>query len=209
MARYTDADCRLCRRYGAKLYLKGNKCFTPRCPFAKRNERPPGDKLPRRRKVSDRGLQLREKQKARFAYGVMEAQFRRYYDRAIRMSGRTGENLVRLLETRLDNTVYRLGLADSRDQARQLVRHGHVAVSGRKLNIPSAQVKVGDAIGWTERGVRSAFYKDRLAVIESKSVPHWLDLDRQTLTGRVVALPERGDGDTTFDENVIVEYYSR
>src|SRR4051794_10925931 len=148
MARYTGPVCRLCRRYGEKLYLKGDRCFSPKCAFVKRPT-PPGQASQRRRKVSDRGLQLREKQRARVSYGLLERQFRGYYNEALRKTGVTGELLVRTLESRLDNIVYRLGLADSRKQARQLVRHGHISLNDRQTDIPSAPVKVGDNGGLT------------------------------------------------------------
>lgn len=208
MARYTGPDCRICRRHGEKLFLKGERCMGPKCAIERRNY-PPGPRSARRRKVSDRGLQLREKQKARFAYGVLERQFRRYYEEAARRPGVTGENLVRLLEMRLDNVVHRLGWADSRDQARQIVRHGHIALNGRKTDIPSAQVKVGDTISWTPRGRNTEYFKMRVARMSSVATPRWLSLDREAMTGRVIALPERADADRTFDESVIVEYYSR
>ncbi|MBE7519989.1 MAG: 30S ribosomal protein S4 [Thermoflexaceae bacterium] len=209
MARYTGPVCRLCRRHGEKLFLKGERCFTPRCSFDRRPN-PPGPRPARRRKVSDRGLQLREKQRARVAYGVLEKQFVRYYKEAISRPGVSGENLVRLLETRLDNIVYRLGLADSRAQARQIVRHGIVSVNGRKLDIPSAHLKEGDTVGFTPRGLRSEYVKLVQANIKSKNPPSWLSLDAAGLSGRVVGMPTIAQGEThVFNENVIIEYYSR
>lgn len=208
MARYIDADCRRCRRYGEKLYLKGEKCFTPKCPFEKRPY-PPGDRRFGRRRVSDRGLQLREKQRARYIYGVLERQFRRYYEEALRLPGVSGDNLLRLLEMRLDNVVYRLGWAESRDQARQIVSHGHIALNGRKTDIPSAQVKVGNVISWTARGQRSAYYRNAVDQVGSRSVPSWLALDEETFTGRVVALPQPSEIDALFNVRAIIEYYSR
>lgn len=208
MARYKDADCRICRRHGEKLFLKGTKCMGPKCTIERRPN-PPGDRPARRRKVSDRGLQLREKQKARFAYGVLERQFRRYYEEAARRPGVTGENLVRILESRLDNVVHRLGFADSRDQARQLVNHGHITLNGRKTDIPSARVKVGDVISFSERGRKTEYFKILQESMRNVSPPAWLSLDPATMSGRVLALPTRADGDKTFNENVIVEYYSR
>jgi small subunit ribosomal protein S4 len=208
MARYTGPDCRVCRRHGEKLFLKGERCMGPKCAIERRNQ-PPGPRSTRRRKVSDRGLQLREKQKARFAYGVLEKQFRIYYQEASRRPGVTGENLVRLLEQRLDNVVHRLGWADSRDQARQVVRHGHITLNGRKTDIPSAQVKVGDVIGWTPRGRSTEYFKVREAMAQSTATPGWLALDREQMVGRVTGIPARADADRTFDESVIVEYYSR
>jgi len=209
MARYTGPVCRLCRRHGEKLFLKGERCFTPKCSFERRPY-PPGQRTARRRKISDRGLQLREKQRARVTYGVLEKQFRRYYKEAIRRPGVSGENLVRLLESRLDNVVYRLGFADSRAQARQLVRHGHIAVNGRKLDIPSAQVKEGDVISFTPRGQRSGYFDIVKETIKSKTVPSWLQLDMANMTGKVIGPPEVVPGQThLFNENVIIEYYSR
>jgi len=180
----------------------------PKCAIERRNY-PPGPRSTRRRKVSDRGLQLREKQKARFAYGVLEKQFRIYYEEASRRPGVTGENLVRLLEQRLDNVVHRLGWADSRDQGRQVVRHGHIALNGRKTDIPSAQVKLGDVIGWTPGGRTTEYFKIRQDASRATATPGWLQLDREGMIGRVIAVPMRNDADRTFDESVIVEYYSR
>lgn len=209
MARYTDADCRICRRAGEKLFLKGEKCMGPKCTIERRPN-PPGPRPTRRRKVSDRGTQWREKQKARFAYGVLERQFRAYYEKALKQPGVTGEYLVRLLETRLDNVVMRLGFADSRDQARQIVNHGHIALNGRKTDIASAHVKVGDQIGFTERGRKTEYFKIVQESMRNRGQPpQWLTRDEAAMSGRVIALPTRMDGDKTFNENVIVEFYSR
>src|SRR5579884_3936098 len=208
MARYTGPDCRVCRRHGEKLFLKGERCMGPKCAIERRNY-PPGPRSTRRRKVSDRGLQLREKQKARYAYGVLERQFRLYYEEASRRPGVTGDYLVRLLEQRLDNVVHRLGWADSRDQARQIVRHGHISLNGRKTDIPSAQVKMGDVIGWTPGGRNTEYFKIRQDAIGSVAAPGWLQLDREAMTGRVIGAPARADADRTLDEAVIVEYYSK
>jgi small subunit ribosomal protein S4 len=209
MARYKDADCRICRRAGEKLFLKGEKCFGPKCTIEKRPN-PPGPRPARRRKVSDRGVQWREKQKARFAYGVLERQFRGYYERALKQPGVTGENLVRLLELRLDNVVMRLGFADSRDQARQIVNHGHITLNGRKTDIASAHVKIGDQIGWSERGRKTEYFKIVTESLKNRGQPPaWLARDDAAMTGRVLQLPTRIDGDKTFNENVIVEFYSR
>lgn len=208
MARYKDADCRICRRHGEKLFLKGSKCMT-NCTIEKRPN-PPGDhQTGRRRKISDRGLQLREKQKARFAYGVLERQFRRYYEEAVHKPGVTGENLVRILESRLDNVVNRLGFADSRDQARQVVNHGHISLNGRKTDIPSARVKIGDTITFTERGRKTEYYKILVEGMRNANPPQWLALDVAAMSGRVISMPGRADGDKTFNESVIVEFYSR
>ncbi len=208
MGRYTAAVCRLCRRSGEKLMLKGSRCLTPKCAMDRRNK-PPGPQLRRRRRVSDRGLQLREKQKARNTYGMMEKQFRQLFTQAEKQSGITGENLLVLLERRLDNVVYRLGFGDSRSQARQLVQHGHIVLSGRKTDIPSCLVKEGDTISWREGSTKTEYYKQLLQSIESKSVLSWLSLDRQNLVGQVLSLPTPDDTDAKFGGKTIVEYYSR
>jgi small subunit ribosomal protein S4 len=208
MARYTGAVCRLCRRYGEKLYLKGDRCFGPKCAFVRRPT-PPGMGSQRRRKVSDRGLQLREKQRARVFYGLLERQFRRYYEDALRRPGISGINLVQILESRLDNIVYRLGFADSRKQARQLVRHGHISLNGRKTDIPSAMTKVGDEIAFTARGRKSEYAKFLPEVLKSKQVSPWLSMDMAGLKGRVIGAPTIEDATSLFDPNVVVEFYSR
>jgi small subunit ribosomal protein S4 len=208
MARYTGAVCRLCRRSGEKLLLKGSRCFTPKCAMDKR-AKPPGQQSMRRRRVSDRGLQLREKQKARYTYGTMERQFRRAFALAEKQAGITGENLLVLLERRLDNVVYRLGFADSRSQARQLVRHGHILLNGRKTNIPSCLVKEGDTISWREGSRNNEYYKQLAQDIESKTVLSWLSLDRENLVGQVLSLPTPEEIDARFDGKAVVEYYSR
>ena len=210
MARYTGAVCRLCRRSGEKLFLKGARCFTPKCAVDKR-PKPPGQAGAgrRRRRVSDRGLQLREKQKARYSYGTLERQFRKIFLNAEKQAGITGENLLILLERRLDNVVYRLGFADSRQQARQLVQHGHIVLNGRITNIPSALVKEGDTIGWREGSTKTEYYKQLAEVIESKTVLNWLSLDRQNMVGQVLSLPTPEEVDARFDGKAIVEYYSR
>ena len=208
MGRYTAAVCRLCRRSGEKLMLKGSRCLTPKCAMDRRGK-PPGQQLRRRRRVSDRGLQLREKQKARNTYGMMERQFRQLFAQAERQSGITGENLLVLLERRLDNVVYRLGFGDSRPQARQLVQHGHIMLNGRKTDIPSCLVKEGDTISWREGSTKTEYYKQLLQNIESKSILSWLSLDRQSLVGQVLSLPTPDDTDVKFNGKTIVEYYSR
>ncbi len=210
MARYTGAVCRLCRRSGEKLFLKGSRCLTPKCAVDKR-PKPPGQQQTsrRRQKLSDRGLQLREKQKARYSYGTMERQFHKTFGQAEKQAGITGENLMVLLERRLDNVVYRLGFADSRPQARQLVRHGHILLNGRKTNIPSCLVKEEDTISWREGSTKTEYYKQLAESIESKAVMTWLNLDRQALVGRVLSLPTPEDIDARFDGKAIVEYYSR
>jgi small subunit ribosomal protein S4 len=208
MARYTGPVCRLCRRYGEKLYLKGDRCFSPKCAFTRRPT-PPGGGSQRRRKVSDRGLQLREKQRARVFYGLLERQFRGYYDEALRKTGVTGDTLVRTLESRLDNVIYRLGFSDSRKQGRQLVRHGHISLNGRKTDIPSAQVKVGDEVAFTPRGAKTEYAKTLQETIKSKQIAAWLSLDMAAMKGRMIGEPTLEHAEAFFDPNVIVEYYSR
>ena len=209
MARYTGPVCRICRRRGDKLYLKGERCYSPKCAFERRPN-PPGPRPARRRKVSDRGLQLREKQRARATYGVLERQFLRYYKEAVRRPGVSGLNLVRILESRLDNAVYRAGFADSRAQGRQIVRHGLITLNGRKTDIPSAQLRDGDVIGFTQRGARSEHYKVLQETIAAKTPPSWLVVDAGALTARVAGLLEVVPGEThRFNENVVIEYYSR
>ena len=207
MARYTAAICRLCRRSGEKLALKGSRCLTPKCALDRRGK-PSGRRLGRRR-LSDRGVQLREKQKARYTYGILERQFRRLFAQAERQSGITGENLLVLLERRLDSVVYRLGFADSRSQARQLVQHGHIMLNGRKTDIPSCLVKEGDTISWKETSTKTEYYQQLVQGIEGKSALSWLSLDRQNLVGQVLSLPTPDDIDAKFDAKTIVEYYSR
>jgi len=210
MARYTGPACRLCRRFEVKLMLKGERCPTPKCPLEKRNVPPGGRSLPRgRRRISDRGLQLREKQKVRFCYGVLERQFRRFFSKAKKGQGTTGDNLLILLEQRLDNVVYRLGFADSRAQARQIVRHGHIVVNGRKTDIPSFLVKSGDVIKWRDASTKTEYYKRVAEEIEEKFVPSWLSLDKESMTGRVLNLPGKDDIEAVFNAKAIVEYYSR
>jgi small subunit ribosomal protein S4 len=208
MARNTGPVCRLCRRLGDKLYLKGEKCFTPKCPFEKRPY-PPGQRSTRRRKVSDRGLQLREKQRGRAVYGILERQFQRYYQEAAKRHGVTGENLLRTLELRLDNLAYRLGFADSRAQARQIVLHAHISVNGRKSAIPSHVLKPNDTVAWTSRGRKSEYFKTVSEQITSKSIPSWLSLDAANMSGRILALPEVEEIGPKFNVSTIVEYYSR
>jgi small subunit ribosomal protein S4 len=210
MGRYTQANCRLCRRVGDKLMLKGDRCFTSKCALERRNV-PPGYKgiTKRRPKKSDRGLQLQEKQKARYTYGLFERQFRKFFAEAERLPGITGENLLILLERRLDNVVYRLGFANSRSQARQLVCHGHVLLNGHKTDIPSCLVKPGNVISWREGSTKTEYYKTLAQEIEGRTIPGWLSLDKQTLVGQVVNLPTAEDIEVKFDEKAIVEYYSR
>lgn len=208
MARYIGPICRLCHRVDEKLMLKGERCATPKCSMEKRTT-PPGRTSARRRKVSDYELRLREKQKAKYTYGVLEKQFRRLFAKAKEAPGMTTENLVQLLERRLDNVAYRLGFADSRNQARQLVRHGHISVNGRKVDIPSCLVKPGDVIAWRDRSSKTELYKKVSQEVEGKVIPGWLSLDKQNLSGRVLTLPTLSEIGAKFDSKMIVEYYSR
>ncbi len=208
MARYTESVCRLCRRQGIKLFLKGDKCFGPKCPVERRNYAP-GEHGQRRRKVSDYGVQLKEKQKIRNIYGVLERQFRKNFEEAERRSGITGENLLQLLETRLDNLVYRFGWATSRPQARQLVRHGHFKLNGRKTDIPSAQVKQGDTISIREESRDGEYFQTVVPSMAKKTIPRWLSLDPDGFSGRMLAVPSRDEIDTSVSEQLVVEYYSR
>jgi small subunit ribosomal protein S4 len=208
VARYTDADCKLCRREKIKLFLKGTKCETPKCPIEKRPF-PPGEHGRARTKETEYMMQLREKQKARRIYGVLERQFRNYYTEASNMKGITGENLLRLLESRLDNVLYRSGFALSRDQARQLVRHGHVEVNGKRLSIPSARVRLGDTITVAEKSRRMQPVLHAIAVNENRPPASWIEVDRDTMRATVRSLPERGDIDIPVQESAIVELYSK
>jgi small subunit ribosomal protein S4 len=207
MARYTGPVCRLCRRSGDKLFLKGMKCYT-KC-ILDRRPKPPGQHSHRRSKVSDRGLQLREKQKARWLYGVLERQFKKVFEEAERQPGVTGENLQVLLERRFDNIVYRLGFADSRAQARQLVRHGHIMLNEHKSDVPSQILKAGDIVSWKDNKTKTEYYKQLLENIKGKSVPGWLTLDREKLIAKVVSLPTPQDTEAKYEVKAIVEYYSR
>ncbi|MBN1259404.1 MAG: 30S ribosomal protein S4 [Anaerolineae bacterium] len=213
MARYVGPACKLCRREGMKLFLKGDKCYSEKCPFEKRSY-PPGQHgreaaFRGRRTSSNYTIQLREKQKVRRLYGVLERQFRRYFHAAERRAGLTGENLLVLLETRLDNVVYRLGLADSRTQARQLVQHGHFTVNGRKTNIPSYAARVGDVIAVRAESRRNQYFKMRRDLLGKRAIPAWLGLDEGQLEGRVLAMPTRQEIDVPVQEQLIVEFYSR
>lgn len=211
MARYTDPVCKLCRREGEKLFLKGERCFSPKCAIERRAYPPGlhGRQAKFRRKESDYGLQLREKQKARRMYGVFERQFRRYFREAQRLKGMTGENLLILLESRLDNVIHRLGLASSRAQARQLVSHGHFEINGRKTNVPSFLVSTGDVITVRETSKKKTYFKELAQTIDGGRVPEWLRLDEKNLSGEVLGEPTREHIDVTLNEQLIVEHYSR
>ena len=206
MAKYRGPVCKLCRREGEKLFLKGQRCFTPKCAFERRSY-PPGEHG--RRRVSDYSRQLREKQKTRRVYGITERQFRRYYRTALQERGMTGENLLRLLERRLDNVVFRLGYAESRAQARTLVTHGHFNVNGRRTDIPSMLVREGDEIEVREGSRKRTYFKQLPEIAESKTVPDWLERDISILFGKIVKMPERMDVDANLNEQLIIEYYSR
>ena len=208
MARYTGAVCRLCRREGMKLYLKGDRCYSDKCAFVTK-QAAPGQHGTSRKKVSEYGTQLREKQKVKRIYGVNEKQFRIYYAKAARKGGVTGENLLQMLERRLDNVVYRLGMASSRVDARQLVRHGHFTVDGKKVNIPSFLVKEGNVVEIKEGSRKSPKFEAIAAAIAHRNPPSWLELDKENLVGRVAALPKREDVDLPINEQLIVELYSR
>ena len=207
MATYREAKCRLCRREGGKLFLKGEKCYNGKCPFEKRPVAP-GQHGLARKKVSEYGQQLREKQKVKRIYGVQEGQFHSYYEKADRMKGITGENMLSLLERRLDNVIFRMGIGVSRAQARQLVNHGHFLVNGRKVNIPSYIVKVGDIVTVKESKSSNKFFEE-LKASKGGNLPKWLEFDNGKLEGKILALPERDDIDSQISEHMIVELYSK
>lgn len=209
MARYIGESCRVCRREGEKLFLKGTRCYTDKCAIQRRAYAP-GQHGQRRKKQSEYGMQLREKQKARAFYGVLESQFRKYYEEAERSKEITGLRLLQILESRLDNIVYRLGLATSRSQARQLVRHGHFEVNGVKVNIPSYLTKVGDIIKVREASVSSEIFKQIIETNENgRPVPTWLESDLKNKSGKIVAVPSRDEIDLPVQEHLIVEFYSK
>lgn len=208
MARYTEAVCRLCRREGTKLFLKGERCYTPKCAIDRRNYAP-GQHGQSRKKVSEYGTQLREKQKLRRIYGVLEKQFRNYFKEASRLPGVTGENLLQILESRLDNIVFRLGFGTSRVEARQLVTHGHFLVNGKKVDIPSYLTKPGDVIEVKEKSQDSPKFKDLREFAATQNVASWLERDVEALRGKVLATPSREDIDLPVAEHLIVELYSR
>lgn len=209
MARYTEASCRQCRREGMKLYLKGERCYsTNKCAFERRPT-PPGQHGKRRTKLSEYGLQLREKQKVKRIYGVLEKQFAHYFDLAEKQKGITGSNLLEILETRLDNVVYRLGLATSRKEARQLVQHEHFLVNGKKVNVPSYLTKDGDTIEVKAKSKKSPKFKEIVEATENRAVAPWLSADLDTLSGKVIGRPTREDIDVEIAEHLIVELYSK
>jgi len=211
MARYAGPACRLCRREGMKLFLKGERCYAEKCAIEKRNV-PPGSQQGRRRrasKVMGYGLQLREKQKVKRTYGVLESQFRRYFAEAERRRGITGQTLLQLLERRLDNVVYRLGLATSRPQARQLVRHGHFRVNGKRVNVPSYSLKAGDAVSVRERSSKKTSILYAMEEVKGRGIPEWLEFDASSITGRVASLPTREQINLPVQEQLIVELYSK
>jgi len=208
VARYTEAVCRHCRREGLKLFLKGERCYTDKCAIERRNY-PPGEHGQARPKFSEYSIQLREKQKLRRIYGVLEDQFRRYFQQADRTKGVTGETLLQLLERRLDNVVYRLGFSTSRAEARQLVRHGHFRVNGRKVDIPSFSVRVGDQITVRDRSHKVTRIVESLELAQRRGVPEWLEIQPESFTGKVKALPTRADLTMPINEKLVVELYSK
>lgn len=208
MSRYTGSVCRQCRRENMKLFLKGDRCFSDKCSFDRRGY-PPGEHGQKRSKVSDYGMQLREKQKVRRIYGISEKQFRISFKRADRQKGITGTNLLSLLETRLDNAVFRMGFVNSRNQGRHFVRHQHFTVNGKKVNIPSFQVKKGDVIALREKSKKIQAISDSLEAIVRRGIPQWLEIDKEKFTGAVVSIPTREDITLPIQEQLIVELYSK
>ena len=209
MARYSGPVCRLCRREGMKLFLKGERCFKPSCGIEKRNFTPGQHGRDRKAKIVGYGLQLREKQKVKRIYGVLENQFRTYFEKAARQKGVTGENLLAQLERRLDNVIVRLGFASTHNQARQLVRHGHVVVNGKKVNIPSFQVAVGQEISVKDKMKKNVQVMSSIELAGGRGTPHWLELNAENTTGRVLSLPKREDINLPIQERMIVELYSK
>ena len=209
MARYVGAVCRLCRREGMKLFLKGERCYTEKCAIEKRNFPPGQHGKTRKAKLAGYGVQLREKQKVKRIYGVLEDQFRRYFEAAERQRGITGETLLQLLERRLDNVAYRMGLATSRPQARQLVRHGHLQVNGRKVDVPSYSVRVGDIISVRETSQKGAAVQHAIEEVKGRGLPGWLSFDVEKMSGRIMSLPTREQINLPVQEQLIVELYSK
>ena len=208
MGRYTGPVCRRCRQVGIKLFLKGDRCLTPKCAVDKRRT-PPGQNVSFRRRPTEAGLRLREKQKARYTYGLMEKQFAKLFEKAKKQSGVTGERFVEMLELRLDNVVYRLNFSNSRNQAREMVRSGHISVNEKRLDIPSAIIKPGDIVSWNKTAMEKDFVKVLTQGIPKRPVPGWLALDAGALTGTVLTVPQAADMDQEIDTRLIVEYYSR
>lgn len=208
MARYTGPSCKLCRREGKKLYLKGDRCLTDKCAVSRRAT-VPGQHGAGRKNVKEYGMQLREKQTARRYYGVQEKQFRKYYAAADKKEGIAGENLLSILETRLDNVVYRMGMASSRKEARQLVRHGHFTLNGKKADIPSILLRVGDVVALKEKSRSSEKMKGLMEVMADVTAPKWLELDKEAVSAKVIAAPARDDIDFEFNEQLIIELYSK
>lgn len=207
MAKYIDADCRLCRREGVKLFLKGDRCYSAKCAVAKRPA-PPGQHGLGRKKISEYGLQLREKQKTKRIYGLLERQFKNTFKRAEKMKGASGENLLQLLERRFDNIVYKMGLAKSRSQARQLISHSHFNINGKGVNIPSYTVKAGDIVSVKENKKTNAYFKD-FSAVKKISLPKWLEFNYEKMEGKILQLPSKEDLDIQIADNMIVELYSR
>ncbi|MGI6563155.1 MAG: 30S ribosomal protein S4 [Clostridia bacterium] len=208
MARYTDASCRLCRREGEKLFLKGDRCYSDKCSVVKRPSAP-GQHGSQRKKASEHGLQMREKQKAKRFYGILEKQFERYYEIAFNQKGVTGENLLKLLESRLDNVVYRMGIGASRAEARQIVNHGHIMVNGKVVNIPSYRTKPGDAIEVKDSSKGLTYFKNLIEAGNTRNLPSWLSFDMASLKGAVLAECPREEVDLNVQEQLIIEFYSK
>ena len=208
MARYTESKCRICRREGTKLFLKGDRCYTDKCAYERRAY-PPGEHGRARKKHSDYAIQLREKQKVRRMYGLLEGQFRKYFEIADARKGATGENLLVMLERRLDNVVYRVGFSNSRVQARQLVRHGHISVNGKRVNIPSFMVRVGDVVAVAEKSKKILLFQEAQEVLARRGAPGWVEVDGSAFKGSIKALPVRDDITFPINEQLIVELYSK
>ncbi len=208
MARYTDSVCKLCRRERQKLFLKGQKCYTEKCPIEKRNYPPGQHGVSRRTKISEYGVQLREKQKIKRVYGLLETQFRNYFEKAVKQKGKTGENLVKILERRLDNVVYRIGFASSRKQARQLIKHGHILINSKPVDIPSYLVKVGDQVQVKEKSKKLDAIHNSLKRVKDNTY-NWITVDKATLSGTFVQIPERADVPLEANEQLVVELYSK
>jgi small subunit ribosomal protein S4 len=208
MARYTDASCRLCRREGQKLFLKGSRCYTDKCAATRRTQGP-GQHGAKKKKLSEYGVQLREKQKAKVFYGVLESQFRKYFEMASGKKGKTGENLLQILELRLDNVIYRMGLGTSRAEARQIVRHGHVTINGKKVNIPSYLVNRDDVVAISESSSNDEKFKTIMEHTSGRVVPAWIEFNAEQKKAKIVELPKREDVDLTVQEHLIVELYSK